>query len=143
MIGRRRRDVIKVHTDATAAAFLALLVPRVIDKNPPHGFGGSGKEMAAAVPQILSQWVEQTQVGFVNQRRRFERLPRFFLGQLLRSQFAKLIVNERKEVFRGMGIALGNRVQYPRKFLHAHHGRTSFESGLGKDVANAGKWVKE
>src|SRR5262249_50930807 len=42
--------VVQIDSPPAAAAFGALLVPRVIDKNTAHGLRSRGKEMATAIP---------------------------------------------------------------------------------------------
>src|SRR5262249_57809561 len=48
------RDEHAVEVDAlpTAAAFFSALVPSPVDEDASHGFGGSGEEVAAAVPVL-------------------------------------------------------------------------------------------
>jgi hypothetical protein len=49
----------------------------LFDEDAAHGLGGRGKEMSAAIPRLLGIVAYQTEIGFVDQRRRLERLPWF------------------------------------------------------------------
>src|SRR5262249_40131452 len=55
------------------------LAPGVLDENAAHGLGRRSEEMAAPVPALPLVDAEQTQVGFMNEGRRLERLARLFL----------------------------------------------------------------
>src|SRR5262249_71798 len=73
----------------------------VLDQDAPHRLGRGGKEMTAIVPARFLPVADQAQVGFVNQGRRLQRLPRLFLGQLLGGQLAQLVVDQRQDFARG------------------------------------------
>ena len=76
----------------------------MLDQNAAHRFSGGGEEMAAAVPRLIGAGgAEQTQIGFVHQRRGLQRLAGFFLREFLRSEVAQLVVDQRQEFGRGRG----------------------------------------
>src|SRR5262249_47320808 len=91
---------------ATAAALGAQFLSGSLHQDPPHRFGGCGKEVATAVPVLGLLDLNEAKVGLVDQRRRLQRLPRFFLGQLRRRELAELVVDERQKLLRGRGVAL-------------------------------------
>jgi len=64
----------------TTAVLSGLLAAGVFDKDAPHGFRSGGEEMTAVVPTRVFAVANQTQIGFMNQGRRLQGLPRLFLG---------------------------------------------------------------
>lgn len=58
----------------------------VVDQNEPHGFGSSGKVVAATGELTIAN---QPDVGLMNQCRGIERLAWLFLGKLLRRKLAQ------------------------------------------------------
>ena len=42
----------QLHPLMSATGFRAALAAGVLDQNPPHGFGGGGKEVATAIPML-------------------------------------------------------------------------------------------
>ena len=111
-------DVFDVLSPASTASSLALFVPCLVDEDTPHGRGGRGEEvMAIAINAGLGS-AHQPQIGLVDQGGGFERLAGLFLGQLLRRQLAQLVVDQRQELFSGVGIAVLNGGQDARDFGH-------------------------
>ncbi len=53
--------------------------------------------------------VNQPQVSLVDQGRGLKRLARFLTRQLLRGEFAQLVVDKRQQPFGGLGLALFDR----------------------------------
>ena len=64
--------------------------------------------MAAMVPALLLTVPNQAQIGLVNQSRGLQRLARRLVGQLVRSQAAQLVVDQRQQLASGVRIALLN-----------------------------------
>ena len=57
-----------------AAVLLPILASSIFDQNAPHRLGCCRKEMAAAIPALFgSVGPNETQICFVNQRRRVQR----------------------------------------------------------------------
>src|SRR5438132_5682262 len=100
------------------------LAASIVDQNPTHRLCGGSEEVAAAVPGmplLTLRALNESNVGFVDQRRRLERLARLFLGQLLRRQLAQLIVDERQELLSAVGVALLDGGQDVRDIAHRRH----------------------
>jgi hypothetical protein len=57
----------------------------------------------------------------VHQGRRLERLAGLFLGEFLRRQLAQLLVYQRQELSRGVGIASFDGGQNAGNFVHRRH----------------------
>ena len=64
----------------------------VVNEDSPHGLGGGGEEVAAAVELLIS---DQPQVGFVNQRGGVEGVAGGFGGHARGGELPELIVDER------------------------------------------------
>ena len=60
----------------------------------------------------------QPQIGFVDQGRRLERLPRLLPGELLRRQLAQLVVDQRQQLLGGGRVALFNGRQDQGYIIH-------------------------
>jgi hypothetical protein len=85
----------------------------VIDQDSSHGFGSSGKEVAATVPTDLAL-TQQTHVSFVNQRGRLERVLRALLGHFRARETTKLLVNNGQKLVGGVRIAFVDGLQETR-----------------------------
>jgi hypothetical protein len=66
-----------------AALFEGLLATGVVDEYSAHGFGGRGKEMAAAVPMHFFRAVHHSQIRFVDERCSLQGLARLFVSEPL------------------------------------------------------------
>src|SRR6266851_9797296 len=96
------------HSLDTAAPLLAALAASLVDEDPPHGCGRSSKEMSPITVQTRHLTTDQPQVGLVHQGSGVKRLARLFMGHLLGGQLTQFIVDERKELLRGVRIATLN-----------------------------------
>src|SRR5262249_43632476 len=81
--------------------FTAPLLPGLaagrVDQDAPHGLGRRRKEVSPAVPDPVRVAADQPQVGLMHQGRGLERLTRRLAGQLLSSQAAQLVVDQREQ----------------------------------------------
>jgi len=59
----------------------ALVVPRAVDQNAAHRQSGSGEEMSAPVPLSILVIADDAKVGFVDERRRLQRLVSITLAR--------------------------------------------------------------
>ena len=77
---------------------------------------------AKKCPRLFQCWaslgIDQPEVGLVDQGGGLEGLPRLLLGQLLRGQFAQLVVDQRQQLLGGLGVALLDRREDPCHFIH-------------------------
>jgi hypothetical protein len=101
-----------------APGLARLLVPGPVDEDAAHGLSGCSEEVAAAVPPPGLVHVHQAEVGFVDQGRRLQRLARLFLGQLLGSQLALLLVDQGQEFPGGGRVAILDGGQDAGKLIH-------------------------
>ena len=74
----------------------------MIDEDSPHGFGGGGEEVSAAVELLIA---DQPQVGFVNQRGGVEGVAGGFGGHARGGELPELIVDERQQLSGGLAVA--------------------------------------
>jgi hypothetical protein len=72
---------IEINTLHPATSLVPPFCPGVLNRNPPHGFGCSRKEMAAGIPVLSLVHVYQPNVSVVDEYGGLERLPRLLLGQ--------------------------------------------------------------
>ena len=98
--------LVQVQPPAGPAVLVAALAAGVLHEDAPHGLRGCGEEVAAAIPALRLIGVHESQVRFVDQGRGRQRLPRRFLGHLLRRQLAQLLVDQRQELLGGVRVAL-------------------------------------
>ena len=74
----------------------------VVNEDSPHGLGGGGEEVAAAIEQLIS---DEPQVGFVNQRGGVEGVAGGFGGHARGGELPELIVDERQQLSSGAAVA--------------------------------------
>jgi hypothetical protein len=78
----------------------------VVDEDAAHGLGAGGEEVAARVPPLNGVSIHQSEVRFMDERRRLQGLSRLFSGQLRCRQFAQFVVDEWQQSARGAWVAL-------------------------------------
>ena len=101
VIGRirwRRDVVVKGRSLLLAAALFALLLAGIVDQDAAHRLGGGGIEVNAIVEARRFGCSYQPQVGFMDQRRRVQRLSRLFLVQFASGQLPQLVINQRQKL---------------------------------------------
>ncbi len=102
----------------TAPVFEPSLSAGTLHQDPAHGLGRCGEEVAAMVPVLVLVVPDQPQIGLVNQGSRLKRLAGTFLGQPVRGQSPKLVVDQRQKLPGGVRIAVLDLIQNPRHFIH-------------------------
>src|SRR5580765_3713770 len=85
--------VLQVDALESAAMFNAMLAPRIVNEDTPHGFRSGGEEMRAVFPLLLVTAC-QTQPRFVNQRGGLKGLGSSFVGHSGRGESAQLLIDE-------------------------------------------------
>jgi len=88
-----------------AAALLARFATGFVDQDASHGLSRGSKEMRSPVP-LLPIGPCQLQPRFMNQGGGLQGLPGSLTGHPGSGEFAKLLVNEREQFIRGLGVAL-------------------------------------
>src|SRR5262249_2122084 len=92
-----------------AAAFQSGLPPGALDENAAHRFRGGGEEVPPAVElnrKLPPPVRHETHGGFVNERRRVERVSRLLLGHSGRREPPQLLIDERQQLLGGARVAL-------------------------------------
>ncbi len=117
----RLGHLIEIDALAGAAGLEGVFVPSAVDKDAPHGFGGGGKEMAPTFPGLQLISVNNPQVGFMDQIGGLETLARRFPSHLLGREPAQLLVNQRQQLGRRLGIALVDGGEDTSEFAHSKH----------------------
>jgi hypothetical protein len=87
-------------------------------ENSSHGFGRRGEKVAAMVPTVYRLISNQAKVGLVDQRGRFQRLPRLRVGQTQSSQPAQLVVHQWQQLSSGVRITCLDGVNDVGDFGH-------------------------
>jgi hypothetical protein len=106
-------------------------MPGVIDEDSPHGFGGGAKEMTTAVPGGLSLFrAEQAEPGLVDQGGRLQCLSGPIVGHLCGRQSAQLLVQQRQQVLRRLGLTPLNTIEQPCHLAHGIFWTTSQDPRL-------------
>src|SRR3954469_11555202 len=80
---RGHLDVLQIHAFHLAAMANATFAPGVVHQNPPHGFGGSGKEVGPIIPIRLPLATCELQPGFMDERSSLQRLAGLFPGKTM------------------------------------------------------------
>src|SRR5262249_22717741 len=98
------------------------LSPGPLDEDPPHGLGGGGEEVAAAVEVLVTH---QPQIGLMDQRGGVEGMAGGFRGQARGGELPQLVVDERQEVGSSLAVAGSGSV---KEAGHRGHAATKFIS---------------
>ena len=93
----------------------------VLDHDAAHRLGSGGEEVSAVVPRLGRVVAGETQVRFVYQGGRVERLAGFLAGELPRRQLAQFVVDQRQELVRGVGLAPLDLTEDAGHLTHAGH----------------------
>src|SRR5215472_6671064 len=114
---------------AATATFATLTRTREIHKHSTHHLRGDGEEMNAVFPFEPLE-IGQTQIRFVNQRGRLERVPRPLAGHIVTRQAPQFVINDGREPIEGVRIPSspgpqqssdlsgGNRPGAPVRWFH-------------------------
>src|SRR5262249_35790922 len=84
--------VSQLNTLEGAAMLDGFFASGTLDQNTPHGLGSGREKVSLPVKTLLA---DQTQISFVDQRGRLQRLPRRLKGELLGRQSAQLVIDQR------------------------------------------------
>src|SRR5262249_55869519 len=101
--GARKFPHLVIQLDAVSATPVlgTPLASSAVHEDLTPSLGRGGEELAAAVEVWPRAVADQAQVGFVHQRRRFDRRTGLLSGHLLGRQLAQLVVDQRQELLRG------------------------------------------
>jgi hypothetical protein len=113
-------DVAVGHPLPLAAMFEPLFAAGVFDQDAAHGLGRSRKEMPASIPLPGLGDLHESQIGFMNQGRRVERLPGPLLSHAQRRQLAQFAVNRRQQLCGSDAITPLDRRQNRRDVAHSN-----------------------
>ena len=95
-----------------AAALGGVPRARALHQNLPHRERRDGEEVRAVLP-VVRVLGDQPDVGFVDERRRLQRLPGLLAAEVRRGQPAQLVVDERHQLRDGLVVAgSGSREQF-------------------------------
>ena len=113
-----RLGTIQVDAPPLAAMFVPLLAAGVLHQDAAHGLGTGGEEMATMVPVVATGGANEPEVGFVNESRWLQGVPRRLVGRPGGGEAAQLVVDQRQEPGGGVRDALADCVQQLRDFAH-------------------------
>jgi hypothetical protein len=99
---------IQVNTPPLAAMFVPLLAAGVLHRDAAHGLGTGGEEMAAMIPVVATGGADEPEVGFVNESRWLQGVPRRLVGQPGGGEAAQLVVDQREQVSGGLPVPGGS-----------------------------------
>jgi hypothetical protein len=128
--GRRDAIWVEVGTPLPASAFGRLMAARLFDENAADRLGRGGEEVTAALELLIA---DESQIGFVNEGRRVERLARLLAGEPVRRELAELVVDERQQLRGSLLIAAIRRLEElrdGRHFTGSGRGLSSFVNSV-------------
>src|SRR6185503_19816079 len=113
---------------------------RALDEDAPNRLGRRGEEMGSAIP--LPVFVpNQPQPRLVNQRSGLKCLARRLPSHPRGGQLAQLLIDQRKQFFGGLGVAVLRSFEDSRQVTHGWGGcdvgRAAFSS---RSSASASNW---
>lgn len=117
--GSGQFNLLNIHMLLAASVAHGPFVAGPVNENAPHRFGRGGEEVGAVLEMSLAIRADEPQPGFVNERGGLQSLARGFAGHPVRGQSPQLIINQRQQLLRGLGIALPGGLKNARGFRHA------------------------
>jgi hypothetical protein len=109
------------------------------------------------VPMRAGLTADQPQVSLMDQRGSLERLARFLAGQPVCGELSQLVVDERQELLRGLGVALLDGAQDAGDVAHGlqdsrqrealplngpdREDREASDHGLARDFSSSLSWA--
>ena len=111
------RRFVTMQCDAFESATTLVSEPRsrVIDEYPPHQARSHAKEVGPVAPVDLPL-IDQSEVGFVNERGWLQRMAGFLAPQLRACDTAQVVVDNRDELVKGISFAIADREEKVRDF---------------------------
>ena len=88
------------HALDTIASLACVVATGVVDEDPPHDLYGDPKEMSSTLPIDLPL-IDESQIGFVDERRRLQSMPHPLAAKLARCDAAQLGIDERQQLIEG------------------------------------------
>src|SRR6266436_1759892 len=104
--------------------------PRLLDENPPHRLRRRCEKMSTAIPDLPFILSRESQIGFMDQSRRLQRLPRLLSSQAPAGQSSQFVVYQRQKLLRSFRIASFDLRQNAGDIGHG---------AAGREMANDGK----
>ena len=112
-------EAIEIDPLPAAASFSPALIPGPVDEDSPHRLGRGGEEVPAVLPAARVRGADQSKVRLVDQGRGLKSL----VGRLGRhahgGELPQLVVDERKQLGRGLVVADRGRLEEAGNFGHA------------------------
>jgi len=108
----RCSDVVSGEGDSLGATapLLGAAFAGIVDQDAPHHVGGHAEEVGAIAP-LHSALIDEAHIGFVHQRCRLKRVPRRLVPHVSGSETAKVVVDQRHELLKGLTLAVAPRNQ--------------------------------
>jgi hypothetical protein len=85
--------------------FLRLFAPGVLNENSPHCLSRRSEEMPATVPLRRLRTICESNIRFMHQGSRVQRLTGLLVSQPLSRQFAQFVIDEWQQLLRRPRIA--------------------------------------
>ena len=95
---------IEGHAGGVAAALLRVLRARVVDEDATHHTSGHGEEMRAVLPRDRLP-VDQTDIGFIDERRGLQAVPDALSRHAASRDLVQLLMNQRDQLLAGSHVA--------------------------------------
>jgi hypothetical protein len=91
-----RRLIGEFHPTHRSTMLLPPFAAGRFDEDAAHRFRGGGEEVSATIPVLVRIGPDEPDIGFVNQGRCVERLPRLLARHLACGQSAQLVIDQRQ-----------------------------------------------
>ena len=108
----------EIEPNQSASVSSGLLPAGLIDQDAPHGLGGGGEEVAAVVPACCVGRPDEPQIRLVDEGGCVQSVAGGFFGHPGGRQFPQLFVDQRQQLFGGVGFAVGKVRQDAGHFVN-------------------------
>src|SRR5262249_28144780 len=97
-------------SERVAAAFVRVVLARVIDQYATHQLRREAEEMRAVL-QLQTFPLDHPQIGFIDERRRLQSMRSRFLAEIAPGQAAQLSLHQRRQLLQrsAIPVAPGNK----------------------------------
>jgi hypothetical protein len=117
----RQQVIVDGHSFSIPAMLLSTVSTCSVDENAPHGQGGGGEEVPAAVEMLVA---DHSQIGLVNECGGVQAMAAGLSGNPRSGKLPQFVVDERQQFRRGSAVACRGGV---KQLCHIGHNHIAYQ----------------